>query len=221
MNEFIYLNNLGSRLISIQIIQSFSILILNISNPMTQYFIFSNNFINHIIAQDCSKLDDEFIAYYINFIKSLSLKINKNTIQFFFHEQHNSFLLSESSMKFYNHPDSMIKTTVRNIFLTFLKLNFDPIYDYFMKLPGISYFPFLVLNLRDLIIKLNYESLSDTYTNINDINDDIVDIIMYFQDIFSIKLVKINNVLINCIFYYIIFPLIISAFTTLKKVILI
>ena len=82
-------------------------------------------------------------------------------------------------------------------------------------------FSFLVLNLRDLIIKLNYESLSDTYTNINDINDDIVDIIMYFQDIFSIKLVKINNVLINCIFYYIIFPLIISAFTTLKKVILI
>ena len=130
MNEFIYLNTLGSRQISIQIIQSFSILILNVSNPMTQYFIFSNNFINHIISQDCSKHDDEFIAYYINFIKSLTLKINSNTIQFFFHEQHNSFLLIESAMKFYNHPDSMIKTTVRNIFLTFLKLNFNPILLY-------------------------------------------------------------------------------------------
>jgi len=211
MNEFIFLNTLGSTIISIQIIQSFSILILNISKPITQYYIFSNNFINQIISQDCSKHDDEFLAYYINFIKSLSLKIDSNTIQFFFHEQHNSFLLIESSMRFHNHPDSMIKTTVRNIFLTILRLNYLPIYEYFAKLPAISYFPSLVINLRQLIIKLSQESMSEKCKKLNDINDDILDIILYLQDIFSIKIVKINNILINCLFYYIIFPLLIGS----------
>jgi protein CLEC16A len=219
MNEFIYLNSLGSRTTSIQIIQSFSILILNISNAMTLYFLFSNNFINQIISEDYSKYDDEFIAYFINFIKSLSLKIDSTTIQFFLHEQQSGFPIIQSSMKFYNHPDSMIRTTVRNIFLTFLKLNFSPIYDYFTRLPAISYFPFLVINLRDLIIKLNEESLSDDFKGLNDINDDILDIIMYFQDIFSMKNPKINNVLINCIFYYIVCPLLIGAITSFSKVI--
>ncbi len=218
MNELIYLNSLGSRVISIQIIQSLSIMILNITNPMTIYFMFSNNFINQIISLDYSNYDDEFIAYYVNFMKSLSLKIDSNTIQFFFHEQHNSFSLIESSMKLYNHPDSMIRTTVRNIFLTFLKLKFQPIYDYFTKLPSISYFSFLVINLRELILKLNEETLSDDFKNLNDINDDILDIIMYFQDIFSIKNNRINNVLTNCIFYYIVFPLLIGAITSMNKV---
>ena len=124
MNEFIYLSNYDSRDISIQIIQSFSILILNITSQTTIYFIFSNNFLNYIISRNYEKYDDEFVAYYINFIKSLSLKIDSTTVQFFFHKQYNSFPLMESSLKFYNHPDSMIKTTVRNIFLTFIKCIF-------------------------------------------------------------------------------------------------
>ena len=63
-----------------------------------------------------------------------------------------------------------------------------------------------------------YWNLKD-FKNLNDINDDILDIILYFQDIFSIKNVKINNVLINCIFYYIGFPILIGAITSLTKVI--
>lgn len=218
MNEFIYLTSLGRRAISIQIIQSFSLLILNVSTQTTLYFIFSNNFINQIISQDYSKYDDEFIAYFINFIKSLSLKIDTTTIQFFFHEQYNSFPLIQSSMRFYNHSDSMIKTTVRNILLTFMKLGFNPISCYFTSLPSISYFPFLVCNLRDSIIKLNDESLSDDFKSLNDINDDILDLILYFQDIFSLKNIKINNVLTNCIFYYLILPLLVGALISLTKV---
>jgi protein CLEC16A len=121
MNELIYLSNFDSREISIQIIKSFSILILNISSQTTIYFIFSNNFLNQIISRSYEKYDDEFVAYYISFIKSLSLKIDTTTVQFFFHRQYNTFPLMESALKFYNHHDSMIKTTVKNIFLTFIR----------------------------------------------------------------------------------------------------
>jgi protein CLEC16A len=121
MNEFIYLASLNNRAINLQIIKSFSVLILNTSNTTTLYYIFSNNFINQIISNDYEKYDDDFISYYVNFIKSLSLKIDQTTIQFFFHKQYNSFPLLQSALKMYNHSDAMIKNVVRNTVLTVLK----------------------------------------------------------------------------------------------------
>ncbi len=129
MNEFIYLANLNHRSINLQIIKSFSVLILNLSNTTTLYYIFSNNFINQIISNDYEKYDDDFLSYYVNFIKSLSLKIDTTTIQFFYHKQLNSFPLVQSAMKLYNHTDPMIKNVVRNIILTVLKSNLSFIFS--------------------------------------------------------------------------------------------
>ncbi len=123
MNEFIYLANRNNRQMSLQIIKSFAVLILNTTNTTTLYYIFSNNFINQIVTNEYEKYDDDFLSYYVNFLKSLSLKIDNTTIQFFFQKQHYSFPLLESSLKLYNHSDPMIKNTVRNILLTILKSN--------------------------------------------------------------------------------------------------
>jgi protein CLEC16A len=127
MNEFIYLSNMNNRTMNLQIIKSFSVLILNMTNTTTLYYIFSNNFINQIISNDYEKYDDEFVSYYVNFIKSLSLKIDTTTVQFFFHKQVNSFPLLQSALKMYNHTDPMIKNVVRNIVLTVLKSNYRDI----------------------------------------------------------------------------------------------
>jgi protein CLEC16A len=125
MHEFILLSNLNNRNISLQIIKSFSVLILNCSNTTTLYYVFSNNFLNQIISNDYEKYDEDFLSYYVNFIKSLSLKIDQTTIQFFFHKQINSFPLVQSALKLYNHNDPMIKNVVRNIILTILKSKYN------------------------------------------------------------------------------------------------
>jgi protein CLEC16A len=125
MNQFIILACLNNRNISLQIIKSFSLLILNTSNTTTLYYIFSNNFINQLITNDYEKYDDDFISYYINFLKSLSLKMDTTTIQFFLRKQYNCFPLLQSALKMYNHSDAMIKNTVRNIVLTILKSNYS------------------------------------------------------------------------------------------------
>jgi len=126
MNEFLHLCNMNNKQINLQIIKSFSVLILNTTNMTTLYYIFSNNFINQIISNDYEHYDDDFLSYYINFLKSLVQKMDQTTVQFFFHKQYNSFPLLQSALKFYNHHDPMIKNTVRNIILTILKsiLNF-------------------------------------------------------------------------------------------------
>lgn len=214
------------RNISLEIIKCLSILILNISSQPTLYFFFSNNFINHLLSHNYENYDDEFIAYYVNFIKSLSLKINSTSIQFFFLIQNNNFPLLENALKYYNHPDPMIKTTVRNIFLTFIKRNFtiilvryEPIYEYFSSLPSISYFPFIVCNLRDLIIKMNDEVMfDDKFKLLNDSHDEMLDLLLYIQDIFSLDIERINYILINCLVYYLVLPLLVGGIISISKV---
>ena len=124
MNEFLHLCNMNDKQINLQIIKSFAVLILNTTNMTTLYYLFSNNFINQIISNDYEKYDEDFLSYYINFLKSLVQKMDQTTVQFFFHKQYNSFPLLQSALKYYNHHDPMVKNTVRNIVLTVLKSNF-------------------------------------------------------------------------------------------------
>lgn len=227
MNEFIYLSSLDNRNLSLQIIKVFSILILSISNSQTLYYLFSNNFINQIMCNDFEKYDEEFVSHYVNFLKSLMSRLDSITIQFFFHKSFNSFSICSSCLKLYNYPDPMIKNTVRNIILGLFKLDYSPLIDFFSSLPTITYFAYISLSFRDLIIKLNDDMINNIqninnkntniYSNLETILDDIVTDILYFEDLFSIKIKRITNILINVLFYYTILPLLTYSITCNEK----
>ena len=206
LKYLVELSNSHSRDINLQIIKTISVLVLNLKNKISLYYLFSNNYINKIISHNTfDKYDDDFLSYYINFLKSLALKIDSNTIQFFFIQNFNSFPLFESALKIYNHPDNMIKNVVRNIFLTICKINYKPFFDYLCNLPSVTYFTFISNKLKDMIINLNKEKNFDKFKGIQ---EDIIDDIIYIQDIFSLNLDKINFILINSLFFYCICPLI-------------
>jgi hypothetical protein len=88
---------------------------------------------------------------------------------------------------------------------------------YFSSLPAITYFPFLACRLRDLIVKLNDEIISDDQVSLKSIHDDIIDDILYLQDIYSLKLERINYILTNSLFYYMILPLLCGSLTSMVK----
>ena len=77
----------------------------------------------------------------MNFLKSISLRIDENSVKLFFRENINSFPLIERAIKIYNHNDSMVRNVVRNIIVNILKIKYDKIEDFFCQLPAISYFP--------------------------------------------------------------------------------
>jgi len=129
MQELISIVKLRNKFITLEIVKSFSLLILNLKSTTTLFYIFSNNIINQIIQNNFERYDDDFTFYYINFLKSLSLKICNTTIQFFFNEEHNTFPLLNAALNYYNYPDPMIKNTVRNIILTLIKRIFIIIYN--------------------------------------------------------------------------------------------
>ena len=204
---FLELSKLNNYKIDFVIIQSFSLLIINLKTKSILYFIFSNNFINFLITKDYSLYSEEFLSYYINFIKSLSIRLDENTIHLFFRRDTFCFPLIESVLKYYNYKDGMIRNVVRNIILNILKIKNKYIEDYFIKLPGISFFANLACQIRDYIMIFNENAFKDNFKKVLYYYDNIIDALYYIQDIFSLNLIKINYVLNNCLFTYLILPI--------------
>jgi len=108
--------------------------------PFADYLL-SNNHVNSIMVHKFDFSDEDVMGYYILFLKTLSLKLNTHTIHFFYNEvsiissipsyqvnlsfplQHtNDFPLYTEAIKFFNHPESMVRIAVRTISLNVYKV---------------------------------------------------------------------------------------------------
>lgn len=54
--------------------------------PFLLDYLLSNNHVNSIIVHKFDFSDEEIMAYYISFLKTLSLKLNNHTVHFFYNE---------------------------------------------------------------------------------------------------------------------------------------
>jgi protein CLEC16A len=78
--------------VHIQILQTLSILINCVRNDTSLYYLLSNNYINEIIIYPFAFASDENLCdQFASFMKSLSLKLNIQTVQFFFIEETGAF----------------------------------------------------------------------------------------------------------------------------------
>lgn len=84
--------------------QSYNLIIQNINN-ISSIKLYKTNIINKFILNEFDFKVEEIMDYYISFLKAISLKIDKETINYFFIED--SFPLYEEAIKFYNHKNKM------------------------------------------------------------------------------------------------------------------
>ena len=227
MSEFIKASKSKHIEILLQIIKSMSALILTINNKRSLFYIFSKNFINKLITNDeIRNSNEDFLSFYINFLKSLSQKIDSTTIQLFYQKEKKSFPLLENAMKLYNNDDSMIRNVVKNIFLKFAKLSkeYEPLKEYFMNLPMLKYFCYFACRLTDITMQLNYlagytyfykynnfKNYIFNYENFKLFHDDLIDEILYIQDLLSIDDEQISSIILNSLLYYFICPLLLGS----------
>jgi protein CLEC16A len=62
------------------------LILVNYKNLISTDYLLSNNHVNSIIVHKFDFSDEEVMAYYISFLKTLSLKLNTHTIHFFYNE---------------------------------------------------------------------------------------------------------------------------------------
>ena len=74
----------GGSHLTLQLLQTLSIMVQNIQLETSLFYLFSNNHVNELIECDFDFDDEEVMAYYISLLKTISLKLNPATVQFFF-----------------------------------------------------------------------------------------------------------------------------------------
>lgn len=106
--------------VHIQILQTLSILINSVKNNTSLYYLLSNNYINEIIVFPHNfDVDESLRDQFVSFMKTLSLRLNAQTVQFFFVEETGAFPLLSRAVDFLHFSEAMVRiasqTTILNI----------------------------------------------------------------------------------------------------------
>ena len=140
--------------VAVQVLQTLSILIQNTRSEQAVYFLFSNNHLNAIVSQEFDIASDEVLAYYVSFLKTIAMKLNGETVQFFFTSgggeggKGRRFPLFSQALQFFAHEESMVRAAVRTLTLQVYALRDEEIGAFVCDGPEGAYFGRLGEHLR-------------------------------------------------------------------------
>ena len=123
-------NNL---LVQVQVIQSMSILVQNMTNETAVYYLLSNNHINDIIRYGFDFSCEELQDWFASFLKALSLRLNTKTVQFFFNQPRATFPLYTRALDFVNHQEPMVRIAMRTLTLNVYRVQDDAMRAFLLR----------------------------------------------------------------------------------------
>ncbi|XP_070836941.1 protein CLEC16A isoform X1 [Chaetodon trifascialis] len=203
----------SGRYVCVQLLQTLNILFENISHETSLYYLLSNNHVNSIIVHKFDFSDEEIMAYYISFLKTLSLKLNNHTVHFFYNEHTNDFALYTEAIKFFNHPESMVRIAVRTITLNVLLSPVDNqhMLHYIRDKTAVPYFSNLVWFIGSHVIELDKCVQTDeehkNRGKLSDLVAEHLDHLHYLNDILIINCEFLNDVLTDHLLNRLFLPL--------------
>lgn len=115
-------------------------LLTNISRQPSINYLLSHPSLASLQLTKFGNMGNEVADYYINFLKVLSRKITRNNLQVFFNKRYSSFPILSQTVRFFNHPENLVRTTSRNILLTIAKLKDKRIDNFMSGFPFVCYF---------------------------------------------------------------------------------
>lgn len=115
-------------------------LLTNISRQPSINYLLSHPSLASLQLTKFGNMGNEVADYYINFLKVLSRKITANNLQVFFNKRYASFPILSQTVRFFNHPENLVRTTSRNILLTIAKLKDKRIDDFMSGFPFVCYY---------------------------------------------------------------------------------
>ena len=212
IKNIIILSSYKQKEINLKIIKYISIFISNspLNDDKNKFnffdYICENKYLNQLIINlnyNLEEKDDDYLSYYINFLKVINNKITIENIKIIFNNEYNQFPLLDQILILLNNEDIMIRTSARNIFLSLIKLNYMPIIEYLCEIPRIAIFIILMRRIKtNILLMIN---LKNTDRNIfiektKEFKEKIVEDLLFMEDILSINIFKINYIIINCLF---------------------
>ncbi|XP_022996573.1 uncharacterized protein LOC111491772 isoform X4 [Cucurbita maxima] len=195
MGEFVRILQISrTATVSLQLLQTMSIIIQNLKSEHAIYYLFSTEHINKLITYAFDFRNDELLSYYMSFLRAISGKLNMNTISLLVKTQNGkvvSFPMYVEAIQFSFHEESMIHTAVRALTLNVYHVGDDCVNRFITSPPHAEYFSNLVtffrkqcINLNELVFETKRSTELSTSTILAAI-DEIEDNLYYISDIIS------------------------------------
>ncbi|XP_034936174.1 protein CLEC16A homolog isoform X2 [Chelonus insularis] len=207
--------------VCVQLLQTLNILFENIRNETSLYYLLSNNHVNSIIVHKFDFSDEEVMAYYISFLKTLSLKLNAHTIHFFYNEHTNDFPLYTEAIKFFNHSEGMVRIAVRTLTLNVYRVEDASMLAFIRDRTAAPYFSNLVWFIGNHIIELDTCVRNDadhqSQNRLADLVAEHLDHLHYLNDILCLNIEDLNKVLSEHLLQKLLIPLYVYSLTKSKN----
>ncbi|TNV84769.1 hypothetical protein FGO68_gene16079 [Halteria grandinella] len=220
LERFQYILSLNNRFVNMQLIQTSSIFLYNISQMTKKFYILSHPFLHKLITFPFNVYDEELIDIYMAFFKSLALQLNTETIKFFFNSRFPSFPFLSQALPFYNHPEMMVRNAIRIIALTVFKLNDDAVNRCLCDLPHAGYFVQLACQVRDKMIELDqsYQRKGVRgYEQLYHFVEEMQDQLEYLQEVFECDNRIVSDLLSNALLHYCYLPVVLGSLASEQK----
>uniref|UniRef100_A0A1B6EUJ7 Uncharacterized protein n=1 Tax=Cuerna arida TaxID=1464854 RepID=A0A1B6EUJ7_9HEMI len=197
--------------VCVQLLQTLNILFENIRNETSLYYLLSNNHVNSIIVHKFDFSDEEVMAYYISFLKTLSLKLNAHTVHFFYNEHTNDFPLYTEAIKFFNHSESMVRIAVRTLTLNVYRVEDRSMLKFIRDKTAAPYFSNLVWFIGNHVLELDACVRNDadhqSQNRLSDLVAEHLDHLHYLNDILCLNIEDMNQVLTDHLLNKLFIPL--------------
>lgn len=198
------------KVVRIQLIQTMSMMIHNLENERTLYFLLSNNYINTLITTSDLYSGGDISSWAASLLKTLSGLLNSTTIKFFYQEGNENFPLLEESLKLLSSSDSMKCAHVMTIILNIMRINDPSVTRYILERSHIL--AQLALYLRTCWRRLNRQIKRSTLESVGQTETILLttcdDVFQFLQDVMDLANDDINKVLLQRIFTTCFFPLV-------------
>lgn len=201
--------------VCVQLLQTINIVFENLHNETSLYYMLSNNHVNEVICHKFDFSDEEVMAYYISFLKTLSLRLNEHTINFFYNEHTDDFALYTEAIKFFNHSESMVRIAVRTLTLNVYKVNDAAMLRFIRDKTGAPYFSnltwFIAQHVRYIDQCVRSDINHQQRGRLRDLVAEHLDYMHYINDILTLENEMLNEMLVDHLLHRLFFPLYIRS----------
>ncbi|OQR93629.1 hypothetical protein ACHHYP_02393 [Achlya hypogyna] len=189
---------LGVR-VQVQLLQTLSILVQNISTATSLYYILSNNYINRLLSCRHFRLDHEDVRdWYVTFLKAVSIRLTIDTVQFFFNATTRTFPLYVEALQFRHCPEIQVQIAMKTVILNVLRVPDDRMRRFLTQPANLVYF--LDLVAQNVALARTLQAHAGARDRFEYIEDKLVDQWYYLQDILQVPMPDLSFCLGEALF---------------------
>ncbi|EAN76978.1 Uncharacterized conserved protein, putative [Trypanosoma equiperdum] len=183
-----------------EVLRFVTLMLHNLTMKENVYYICSKNHLNKMISIDLNENDDELLSVYVSFLKSLALRCDETTVQFFFIRQLGVFPLFDYAAKLINTSDRMARGAARQVVISVARLQSTFLTSFMEKaLPDIlriiSKHVWLEIGILSEAVNRYHDAVGDaddatplpTVDAIRSLTEDVLDDLLYVNDLFAVS----------------------------------